>query len=279
MNYKKEIEHLGKQLSLYEEIIYAIAPSKIGYSELTSVIGPIIKFNYDTAQSIKLLAEQNHLRDLIILSRPFIEGIINVGFICAVGNEAIKKSKEYAYQKGYRDLFRELKINDFQIKSPYVSYKDVFDKERPANLIEAIENYSTNKGKEKPSWTEETTKEKLEVLGNKYGMPTTAYLAFAFFSIYRDVSEIIHGSYYGVRILTGTQQKDFSNFNSIEDAAKFFTDHQFKLGTLILQQVNISIVALIEFLSTEFRLKEHEVDIAERSAMELKKYADDIDKS
>lgn len=272
MNYQKEIEHLSKQLPLYEEIIYAIAPRNIGYTELTSVIGPIIKFNYDTANSIKLLAENNHLRDLIILSRPFIEGVINVGFICAKGDEAVRKSKEYAFQKGYRDLFRELKINDFEIKSPFALHKNTFDNHRPLNLIEAIEKYTTNTGREKPSWTEETTKQKLEILGKKFGLGVTVYLSFAFYSIYRDVSEIIHGSYYGIRILTGTQQKDFTSFKSTDEAAQFFTEHQFKLGTLILQQVNISIAALIEILSIEFKLNEKGMNILERSKQELRQY-------
>ena len=92
MDYKNEIKYLDNQLQCFEEVIYAIAPNTIGYSELTSVIGPILKFNLDTCKSIKLLAENNHLRDLIILSRPFIESIINVGFICAKGEEAVLKS-------------------------------------------------------------------------------------------------------------------------------------------------------------------------------------------
>ncbi|MEO8109768.1 MAG: hypothetical protein ABI594_07055 [Ginsengibacter sp.] len=117
MDYQKEIIHLDKQLTFLNEFILAVAPDKIGFSELTSVIGPILKLNLDTGKSIKLLAENNHLRDLIILSRPFIESIINVGFICAKGDEAIIKSKKYAYQKGYRDLFRELKLNDVEIKN------------------------------------------------------------------------------------------------------------------------------------------------------------------
>lgn len=272
MNFNKEIEHLSKQLPLLEEIIYAIAPRNIGYNELTSVIGPIIKYNYDTAASIKLLAEHNRLRDLIILSRPFIEGVINVGFICAKGDEAVIKSKEYAYQKGYRDLFRELKINQFEIKSPNIDHKSLFENARPDELSEAIGKYTTKGGKEKSSWTEETTRERLEILGRKFGLGTTVYLSFAFFSIYRDVSEIIHGSYYGVRILTGTQQKNMASFSSVDEAAAAFTKHQVELGTLIMQQVNISIAALIEILTIEFKLKDRGITIHERSKLALSEY-------
>jgi hypothetical protein len=274
MDYKKEISHLDAQLNLLNEVILAIAPDKIGYTELTSVIGPILKFNLDTGHSIKLLAENNHLRDLIILSRPFIESIINIGFICAKQEEAIIKSKKYAYQKGYRDLFRELKLSNFEIKNELANHKNVIDEHRPQNLIEALEDFTTNKGNEKTSWTDETAKQKIEAISNKYGIWVNGLLTFAFFNIYRDVSEIIHGSYYGVLIMTGMQNKDISSFKNADDAAKYFTDHQFKLGTLILQQVSISIVSVIEILSQEFKTLDTLTAIKNKSNQMLKEYAD-----
>lgn len=267
MDYQKEITHLDKQLNFLNEVILAIAPDKIGFLELTSVIGPILKLNLDTGKSIKLLAENNHLRDLIILSRPFIESIINVGFICAKGDEAIIKSKKYAYQKGYRDLFRELKLNDFEIKNGLASHKEFIDQHRPQNLVEALEEYTTKKGNEKTSWTDETAKQKVEEISKQYGVWVNGLLTFAFFNIYRDVSEIIHGSYYGVLIMTGMQNKDITAFKTSDEAAKYFTDHQFKLGTLIVQQISISIVAIIEILNQVF------VKLPTVSAIKDKSYA------
>jgi len=274
MDYQKEITHLDKQLTFLNEVILAIAPDKIGFLELTSVIGPILKLNLDTGKSIKLLAENNHLRDLIILSRPFIESIINVGFICAKGDEAIIKSKKYAYQKGYRDLFREIKLNDFEIKNGLTSHKEFIDQHRPQNLGEALEEYNTKKGNEKTSWTDETAKQKVEEISKQYGVWVNGLLTFAFFNIYRDVSEIIHGSYYGVLIMTGMQNKDITAFKTSDEAAKYFTDHQFKLGTLIAQQVSISIVAIIEILNQVFVKLPTVTEIKDKSYSTLIEYAD-----
>jgi hypothetical protein len=274
MDYKKEILHLDKQLAFLNEVILAIAPDKIGFLELTSVIGPILKLNLDTGKSIKLLAENNHLRDLIILSRPFIESIINVGFICAKGDEAIIKSKKYAYQKGYRDLFRELKLNDVEIKNGLTPHKEFIDQHRPQNLVEALEEYTTKQGSEKTSWTNETAKQKVEEISKEYGTWVNGLLTFAFFNIYRDVSEIIHGSYYGVLIMTGMQNKDITAFKSSDEAAKYFTDHQFKLGTLIVQQVSISIVAIIEILNQVFENLSTVSEIKSKSYNTLIEYAD-----
>jgi hypothetical protein len=273
MDYQREILHLEKQLNFLNEVILEIAPNKIGFFELTSVVGPILKLNLDTGRSIKLLAENNHLRDLIILSRPFIESIINIGFICAKGNEAITKSKKYALQKGYRDLFRELKLNDFEIKNGLTSHKGFIDQNRPNKLVEALEEYTTKQGNEKTSWTSETAKQKVEEIGSKYGLWVNGLLTFAFFNIYRDVSEIIHGSYYGVLIMTGMQNKDITAFKSSDEAARYFTDHQFKLGTLIMQQVSISIVAIIEILNQVFKDLKSVSNIKSNSYNALIEYA------
>ena len=275
MDYKAEISHLEKQLEFFNELIEAMSPSNIGYTEMTSVIGPMLKLNYDTGQSIKLLAEHNHLRDFIVLSRPFIESIINVGFICAKGSEAIIKSKKYAYQKGYRDLFKSIQIEDFKIDVGLDDvHKDLLVKHLPQNMIDALKEFTSKKGKEITSWTNETTKEKIEIISKKYGIWVNGLLTFAFFNIYKDVSEIIHGSYYGVRIFLGMQNKDISSFKSSEDAANYFTKHQFQLGTLILQQVNISIVALIEIINQDLKGYEKVNIIKEKAYNTLIEYVE-----
>lgn len=273
MDYKKELEHFGKQLNFFDEAINKLSPRETEWTELVSVIGPMLKFNHDTGLSIKLLAENDLLRDLIILSRPFVENIINVGFICAKGEEAIIKSKKYAYQKGYRDLFRELKVGEIEIKVGLNQHKDIIDNSRPQQLIEALEEYTTARGKEKSSWTEETAKEKVEIVSNKYGIMVNGFLTFAFFNIYRDVSEIIHGSYYGVRIMTGLQSKDMTSFKSADEAGKYFTEHQFQLATLILQQVSVSIVSVLEILSQEFKSSKSIKEIRDKSYDALNEHA------
>ena len=71
MNIQLEIENLKIQTGFYKDAIYSI--SKTGYSELTSVIGPMLTVNETSLRSIILLAENQHYRDLTILSRPFLE--------------------------------------------------------------------------------------------------------------------------------------------------------------------------------------------------------------
>lgn len=220
MELKIEIQHLKKQVDFFEKGLHSISPSKIGHAELTSVIGPMLVVNHTSLKSIILLLENKNYRDVIILSRPFLEAIVNIGFIIAEGDKAVIDSKKYAYQKGYRDLFRRIDINDFKIKSGFSEFKDEFEKVAPQHMIEAIEDFSTKKGKEINSWTPETTKAKVEIIGKKYGTYVNGLLTFAFFTIYRDVSEIIHNSYYGVRIFLGMQQKDMSQFKNAEDAVK-----------------------------------------------------------
>lgn len=51
------------------------------------------------------------------------------------------------------------------------------------------------------------------------------------------------------------QQKDHTAFKNAEEAALFFGEHQEKLATLILQQINISICAIINILKQKFNLE------------------------
>jgi len=272
MNIQIEIDHLKIQTGFYKDAIYLI--SEIGFSELTSVIGPILTVNESSLRSIILLAENQQNRDLIILSRPFLESVLNVGFICADEN-AITNSKKYAYQKGYRDLFRDIDINGFKMKSNFTDYISKFENASPKEMKEALSDFTTNRGKEVTSWTPETAKAKLEIIGKVYGEYVNGLLSFAFFSIYRDVSEIIHNSYYGVRIFLGMQQKDITAFKSTDEAAIFFGEHQEKLAVLILQQVNISICSMINILKQKFNIKTLDV-LYEKSNNQLLEYTKSI---
>ncbi|WP_156027179.1 DUF5677 domain-containing protein [Sporocytophaga myxococcoides] len=275
MKIEVEIEHLKTQTDLYTEAIFAISASTIGYSELTSVIGPMLKLNETTLMSIILLAENNHYRDLVILSRPFLESIINVGFICAEDEKAVVASKKYAYQKGYRDLFRGIEVNDFKITSGFSDFLKEFEKATTEEMKNALAEYTTKKGREVMEWTPETTKGKLGIIGKEYGVYVNGLLTFAFFSIYRDVSEIIHNSYYGVRIYLGMQQKDMSIFKNANEAAEYFGDHQKKLAILILQQINISLNAILNILNQKFKLNSTNM-IFEKSNSKLVEYANSI---
>lgn len=272
MQIQNEIDHLKIQLDNYTEAIKKI--SKLGFSELTSVIGPILTVNESSLKSIILLAENQMYRDLIILSRPFLEAVLNVGFICADEN-AVVNSKKYAYQKGYRDLFRDLKVNGFNIKYGFNNYTSEFEKAAPQEMKDALSNFTTSKGKEINSWTPETAKAKLDIIGKSFGYYVNALLSFAFFSIYRDVSEIIHNSYYGVRIFIGMQQKDITAFKNTDEAATYFGDHQRKLATLIIQQINISICSLLNILNQKFQTEELDL-LYEKSNNELIEYTSKV---
>jgi hypothetical protein len=74
--------------------------------------------------------------------------------------------------------------------------------------------------------------------------------------------------------MTGMQNKDITAFKTSDEAAKYFTDYQFKLGTLIAQQVSISIVAMIEILNQVFVKMPTITAIKDKSYATLVEYAD-----
>jgi hypothetical protein len=50
------------------------------------------------------------------------------------------------------------------------------------------------------------------------------------------------------------QQKDMTAFKSAEEAAEYFGKHQENLATLIIQQINISVNALLNIINKKFKL-------------------------
>lgn len=268
MNDTIEIKVIEAQANLLINAIDLLSPSKIGHTDLTEVIGLILTLNHVSLKSIILLYKNNHHRDMIILTRPFLESIINVGYICAKGSDAVLASKKYAYQKGFRDLFREIEINGFNVRSNLKNYVSEFEKAMPANMTLALQDFTSKKGKEIMEWTEDNNKTKVEVIGKRFGTKVNGLLTFSFFTIYRDVSEIIHNSYYGARIFLGMQQKDITQFKSIDEAAKYFGDHQESLAQLHLQQISLAINALLDILKQTFNGKEFE-EILKKSNNEI----------
>jgi len=275
MDVKAELLVLKELRSCFKEIVDAISPAAIGYTELTSVIGPILLVNLTSLDSIILLSQNRHYRDAIVLSRPFLDAVANIGYICCKGQKGVMASKKYAYQRGYRDLFQGIGINDFSIKNYFSDHQAEYDKAAPVDLHDAIREYTTKGKSEVKKWTPESTEMKVEAIGKKYGEYVNNLLSFAYFTIYRDVSEIIHNSYYGVMIFTGMQQKDVSAFKDSQEAASYFASHQEKLIALVLQQVNISVVALLSVLAQEFQ-KDSIIQIFNKANDTLVRYANAV---
>ncbi len=248
---KTDFIYFKKHKKNFDDVVKSIK----GSNDLIKIVGPLLLFTKESLNSIKILYKQNYLKDCFVLSRHYIETIINIGFICATKETSIKKSYSYSIQRSFRDKNRELKINSKQHKLIYGNEK--FLKELAQNEIikQSLKEYTTNRGKEITQWTKETIKEKIEIIDKKYDDYVSDLLTFAFFSIYKDSSEVIHGSYYGFLLFSGLEDKSINSFNTADEFIQHITKHQIESMKLLFLILSISIVSIIIILQKEFNLE------------------------
>ena len=164
---------------------------------------PLLYSVTDTNKSILLLAREGKLRDTYILSRTAYETILNACFIITEGEEAADRAYKHALQKSWRDLDRELIINDTAV---YIRHNNPANPSQNPQLQDAIDEFTTKRGYEVTSWTPESLKARIAKIGAKYGQEVVTGLQFGMLAIYRHASDISHGTLFGAMFAVGLTQ-------------------------------------------------------------------------
>ncbi|MCD9856763.1 hypothetical protein LUD75_18715 [Epilithonimonas sp. JDS] len=73
------------------------------------------------------------------------------------------------------------------------------------------------------------------------------------------------------------QEKDITSFKNSDEAADYFGEHQKKLATFILQQINIFANALLNTLNQKFKLDTTN-DIFEKTNGKLVEYPERVNR-
>jgi len=204
-----------------------------------------------SGESLSLLAKRTHFRDCYILGRTLFETLLNAAFILSKGQGAAIRAHRHATQKTYRNLTRELEIGGMKISLSVPELKE------PATELKiALEEFTGKKGREITSWTEESISERIKFIREKYGSNVAGNFQFALFGIYRNASELVHGTLFGALFSIGyTERATF--FPSQEDYDQFRRGH-ISMVLLLLSGV---IAATIEILAQEIEI----VEIAQES--------------
>ena len=227
--------------------------------ERWQVIKPLIYSVIDSLKTVTLLTRYRRLRDLYVISRVIVETSINACFVFAKGEEAVKKAKQHAVQKTYSDLDREVTIGGNKL---HLNHNGKIPSDFLDEAKDAIDNYTSKKGREITSWTPESIIERIEIVQSKYGEGSSIDLIFAFFSIYRHASEIAHGTYFGALFSIGlTQPNQISSEKDLEN----FMNRNFQM---LLMMLYATTDGLINVLAIEYPELEH---IKEQSGDGIKK--------
>ena len=154
----------------------------------------------ESCQSFAILASQSRLRDCYVVARTILETSIAYCFIAAGGKSRAERAWRHALQKAYRDLRREIVINDRVLRLEHHGHRH--PRELP-EVVEALEEFSARGGQELRHWTPENLHQQIEEIDRVYGSEVSDNLLFALVAIFRHSSEIAHGTYFGAMFALG----------------------------------------------------------------------------
>ncbi len=160
----------------------------------TASLVPMIWMIQKTCGSVFFLAEKEQSIGVILVSRAALEGTINALYICAIGPDASDKALRHAMQKSYRDITQ---IRNFHKEYLDDNGNDLADFEPSEALQKVIEEFSTKRGKELPYWTPDSLHDRIDLVEERIGPRAAKILRIAVSAIYRQSSEIVHGTLYG----------------------------------------------------------------------------------
>lgn len=211
-------------LHLLNEDEHGRIPLPAGDPDINRVIKALVHMIGISAHSLLKLTEEVGLgaKDGYPIARAIIEGAVNIAFLMASDPEVSRKAQRHAEVRSFRDLYRRAEMGGWTFESGY-------EADIPATVLQSVETmaaeFTTAKGREK-DWTDLNLRQRLDVAAAIF--PGTALLSLnaSAFNIYRNASEVMHGSYYGALLIWGITRPRSKPLD--RDAFTLvFVDHQF----------------------------------------------------
>lgn len=200
----------------------------------------------NTATAICLLGNENEYfyNEMIILSRGYIEKLINYCYLTVCDEKEYQNYIKHSIQKSYRKLDRSIKVGNHKISVSY-SGKEAIKTDR---ILEALNEFTSQHGKEITHWTKMSIEERLNVISEKTKINIGIFMLNTL-SIYEDASESLHGTLYGASFHTWKYQP---NIKSLEDINK----NTFKNSSLLFLQLGSMINEIIAHIGTFIELND-----------------------
>ena len=217
----------------------------------------------ESSGSFSMLARAGRVRDCYIVCRSVYETIVNAAFIIAGGKPTAERARRHALQKIYRDGNRRLEVADMAFVVKRTQEIDLADH---PEIQQALDEFTSKKGREITSWTPESVEQKLVIINDKYGADVTKGLMSGLIGIYRHASEVVHGTVFGAMHTLG-----MADFGKHPDSMEKVDAARRQFLCLLLLMAGISIGSLIIVISCELDLPE----LVARSKDNIKEVASD----
>jgi hypothetical protein len=135
------------------------------------------------------------IRDAFGIARSVTELAVNVCYIGVGGRPIAERAQRHALQKAYRDLHRTGDIGGTQFEVRASHRPDV---QGVPGLAEALAEFTGRRGQELTDWTPLSLSDRIAEVAKLNSRAGTS-LSGAVISSYRHASELLHGTFFGVR--------------------------------------------------------------------------------
>lgn len=161
---------------------------------------PLLFSIHHTGISISLLSSHLHINECYILARSFLERLIIYIYLYSCDESEYSRYISYTKQKGYRVLNRSFVAGDSEVR---LKWSGIIDLEKEQDLKEAVNTFTSEKGKPKTRWTSQSLSKMIQSIESR-GKLEIGYMMLAILWIYEDASEALHGTLYGSTFHIGT---------------------------------------------------------------------------
>jgi len=222
---------------------------------------------YITGNAINLLALNNFLSESYMLARALLEKLINYMYVLVCEEDEYQKYLNYTKQKGYRILNRSFIVGEQKAELKWSGSVNLDDN---PELREAVNQFTSGKGKVITRWTSLSPAERLNVIRDKGNIKIEG-LMLSTLGIWDDASEALHGTLYGSAFHFGFFEGRIPR--KVEDLAETYRNRLlslfFALGT--------SIASLFEVVSYVYPIEKSK-DITKQSQTYLREFQESVNK-
>lgn len=170
-------------------------------SERIRKLFPLFSSIIEDSISLQILLNHSRINQCYIISRALLERVINFCYLQYSSVDEFQSYVDYTKNKAARSLSRNIDINGV-IKCSLKYGNEGFS--LPDDYRNAVDKFTSNKGKEIPRWTRVNIDNRANLLDSMTGQNLFIHMMM----IYGDASEALHGTLYGSLFHLGVYSPD-----------------------------------------------------------------------
>ena len=140
------------------------------------------------------------VRDCFPIARSVVEAAINVGYIAAGGLKVAEEARQHSVRRSVLDLNRCL---DIGIMSFRQRARSLDQPDSVPGLRQALRQIEEKRDSKPRNWTSLSAPKRIEAILDRFGVQIAGHLGNAYFFVYQDASEVVHGTVYGCFLSLG----------------------------------------------------------------------------